>query len=87
MRYLLIATAAICPTLRRTCFRSSDAAKRATCAEPAQAGLFVYGTAGQWLPPYGQPVPQKTRAQIYRELVQAERDGQLAYLDSTIYAH
>ena len=27
----------------------------------------------------------KTRAQVYQELVQAERDGQLAALDKTIY--
>jgi hypothetical protein len=43
--------------------------------------------AGTWVAPYGQPIPGKTRAQVYHELVQAERDGQLAYLDSTIYAH
>jgi hypothetical protein len=29
---------------------------------------------------------QKTRAQVYQELVQAERDGEMQYLDSTIYA-
>ncbi|MGF6675455.1 DUF4148 domain-containing protein [Paraburkholderia sp. WSM4174] len=29
----------------------------------------------------------KTRAQVYQELVHAEQDGQLAYLNSTIYAH
>jgi hypothetical protein len=27
----------------------------------------------------------KTRAQVYAELVQAEKDGQLDYLNSTIY--
>lgn len=42
---------------------------------------------GAWVPPYGQPVAQKTRAQVYHELVQAEKDGQLAYLNSTLYAH
>ncbi|PMS27520.1 hypothetical protein C0Z16_24535 [Paraburkholderia rhynchosiae] len=44
-------------------------------------------TGGQWVPPYGQPVVPKTRAQVYQELVHAEQDGQLAYLNSTIYAH
>lgn len=43
--------------------------------------------AGGWVPPYGQPVAQKTRAQVYQELVQAQQDGQLAYLNSTVYAH
>ncbi len=42
---------------------------------------------GGWVPPYGQAVAAKTRAQVYGELVQAEKDGQLAYLNSTIYAH
>jgi hypothetical protein len=42
---------------------------------------------GQWAPPYGQPLAGKTRAQVYQELVHAEQDGQLAYLNSTVYAH
>ncbi|MEX3980575.1 DUF4148 domain-containing protein [Paraburkholderia sp. EG287A] len=42
---------------------------------------------GGWVPPYGQPVHEKTRAEVYHELVQAEQDGQLAYLNSTLYAH
>lgn len=32
--------------------------------------------AGQWM----QPVQQKTRAQVYQELVQAQQDGQMRYL-------
>lgn len=43
--------------------------------------------AGQWVAPYGQPVAGKTRAQVYQRLVQAEKDGQLSHLDSTVYAH
>ena len=42
---------------------------------------------GGWVPPYGQAVHEKTRAEVYQELVQAEQDGQLAYLNSTLYAH
>jgi hypothetical protein len=42
---------------------------------------------GAWVPPYGQAIVPKTRAQVYGELVQAEKDGQLAYLNSTVYAH
>jgi hypothetical protein len=42
---------------------------------------------GQWVPPYGQPVASKTRAEVYQELVHARQDGQLAYLNSTLYAH
>ncbi|SDH96412.1 hypothetical protein [Paraburkholderia phenazinium] len=43
--------------------------------------------AGQWVAPYGQPVAAKSRTQVYNSLVRAERDGQLSYLDSTLYAH
>jgi hypothetical protein len=43
--------------------------------------------AGTWVPPTGQAVAPKTRAEVYGELVQAEKDGQLAYLNSTVYAH
>lgn len=42
---------------------------------------------GAWVPPYGQAAAPETRAQVYGELVQAEKDGQLAYLNSTLYAH
>jgi hypothetical protein len=42
---------------------------------------------GQWVAPYGQPVTGKTREQVYQELVTAEQDGQLAYLNRTLYAH
>jgi hypothetical protein len=43
--------------------------------------------AGQWIPPDGQTVAPKTRAQVYQELVKAEQDGQLDYLDRTLYWH
>ncbi|WP_321884031.1 DUF4148 domain-containing protein [Burkholderia cepacia] len=43
--------------------------------------------AGQWVPPYGQPIHEKTRAEVYAELVHAEQDGQLKYLNSTLYSH
>jgi hypothetical protein len=42
---------------------------------------------GQWVAPYGQPVAGRTRAQVYQRLVKAEQDGQLSYLDKTVYAH
>jgi hypothetical protein len=43
--------------------------------------------SGQWVAPYGQAVASKTRAQVDQELVQSEQDGQLSYLDKTLYAH
>ena len=61
-------------------------------AQPAQSTTtFTNGATpgqnGQWVPPDGQPVASKSRAQVYQELVQARQDGQLAYLNSTVYAH
>jgi hypothetical protein len=43
--------------------------------------------AGQWVPPYGQPVTGLTRAQVYQDLVHSEQDGQLDYLNKTLYSH
>jgi ABC-type transporter MlaC component len=42
-------------------------------------------TAGQWAP--SADSASKTRAQVYGELVQAQQDGQMAYLNKTLYAH
>jgi hypothetical protein len=47
----------------------------------------VVAQTGQWIPPDGQTIAPKTRAQVYQELVGAENDGQLAYLNSTVYTH
>jgi hypothetical protein len=33
------------------------------------------------------PVAPLTRAQVYRELVRAQRDGQLAQLNRELYSH
>jgi ABC-type phosphate transport system substrate-binding protein len=54
-------------------------------SQAASNGVATSGS--QWVAPYGQPTMQKTRAQVYQELVQAEQDGQMAYLNSTVYAH
>ncbi|MBI0327098.1 DUF4148 domain-containing protein [Burkholderia plantarii] len=59
-------------------------------AQPMAAAATTNATSaqpGQWVAPYGQPVHEKTRAEVYQELVQAEQDGQLKYLNSTLYAH
>ncbi|WP_027800838.1 DUF4148 domain-containing protein [Paraburkholderia dilworthii] len=67
---------------------SPSGTQRTTDATQVASGATSAGpTGGQWVPPYGQPVAPKTRAQVYQELVHAEQDGQLAYLNSTIYAH
>lgn len=55
---------------------ATPAPRVAQAAMPAQVG--------QWVPPDEAAQP-KTRAQVYQELVQAEKDGQIAYLNSTLY--
>jgi hypothetical protein len=90
MKYLMIAIAFISATATASAFAQSNAA---TGQQPAVTTQIAANTttdvaqAGQWVPPYGQATVGKTRAQVYQELVHAEQDGQLNYLNSTIYAH
>ncbi|MFT4505590.1 DUF4148 domain-containing protein [Caballeronia sp. 15711] len=66
---------------------ATGSAFAAQTAPPAQSDQTAIQAAGQWVPPYGQAVTPKTRAEVYQELVHAEQDGQLAYLDATLYSH
>lgn len=63
----------------------ADCGPQPAAANGAQAQTKPYD--GHWVPPYGEPVHQKTRAEVYQELIDAEKDGQLDYLNSTLYAH
>jgi hypothetical protein len=55
---------------------------------PAQAPTPVtVAQAGQWVPPDGQTIAPKTRAEVYQDLVKSEQDGQLDYLNRTLYWH
>jgi hypothetical protein len=65
--------------------QTHSTAQLASADVPAATALTV--SPGQWAAPYGQPVAGKTRAQVYHELIKAEHDGQLDYLNSTVYAH
>jgi hypothetical protein len=42
---------------------------------------------GQGVQASGQPIRGKTHAEVHQELLRAERDGELTYLNSTVYAH
>ena len=69
---------------------AQDNAANSAASTPTQSAQVAQATGaqdGQWVAPYGQPVHQKTRAEVYQELVHAQQDGQLAYLNSTLYAH
>jgi len=59
----------------------------APATQVASTSTAAAQQAGQWVPPYGEASTGKTRAQVYQELVHAEQDGQLDYLNSTLYAH
>ncbi|AHI64310.1 DUF4148 domain-containing protein [Burkholderia thailandensis] len=88
MKSLLIAVAAVCAAAAVPAFAQSNASNTQQVAAAAVPGTSPsVAQSRQWVPPYGEPVHEKTRAQVYRELVQAEQDGQLAYLNSTLYAH
>jgi hypothetical protein len=95
MKFSVIAVALFGLTATASAFaQSAPAAQQQqtySTAQVASANVPVAAAAAvspsQWTPPYGQPVVEKTRAQVYHELVQAEQDGQLNYLNSTLYAH
>ncbi|QGZ66091.1 DUF4148 domain-containing protein [Paraburkholderia acidisoli] len=54
---------------------------------PATHATVPAAHAARWVPPYGTPVAGETRAEVYHDLIRAEQDGQLKYLDATLYAH
>jgi hypothetical protein len=87
MKQLLLAVALVAGATSVSAFAQQSSQPAPQVYTTAQTNANDAAGNGQWVPPYGQPTTQKTRAQVYQELVQAERDGQLAYLNSTLYAH
>ncbi|MFP6559024.1 DUF4148 domain-containing protein [Paraburkholderia sp. B3] len=69
------------------CAASAHAQTATQSAQPANAATAAATANSAVMPAYGQPVHEKTRAEVYQELVRAEQDGQLKYLNSTLYAH
>ena len=65
---------------------SAFAQDTAQAQAPAPAPVIV-AQAGQWVPPDGQTTAPKTRAEVYQDLVKSEQDGQLDYLNRTLYWH
>lgn len=91
MKSLTLAIAFIGLTATASAFAQSTSAPQQQNAAPAMQVAAnttpTVSAGGTWVAPYGQATAGKTRAQVYRELVHAENDGQLKYLNSTIYAH
>ncbi|UEP20326.1 DUF4148 domain-containing protein [Burkholderia ambifaria] len=87
MKTLLFATllCALCIALPGRAAASQSAAASATApqtlASPAPARA---SSRDAWHAP---PVTPLTRAQVYRDLVRAQRDGQLAQLNRELYSH
>ncbi|CAB3753596.1 DUF4148 domain-containing protein [Paraburkholderia solisilvae] len=86
LTFALAAGATLCAPAFAQSTAPADTNPAAAPSAPADPSSAV-SQAGQWTPPYGQPVAGKTRAEVYQELIQAEKDGQLQYLNSTLYSH
>jgi ABC-type glycerol-3-phosphate transport system substrate-binding protein len=82
MKTMMIALAFACTGLAAT--SSAFAQSAAPAQAPAPTTLTQ---TGQWVPPDGETIAPKTRAQVYQELVKSEQDGQLDYLNRTLYWH
>jgi len=85
MKTLMFATAlsALCVALpgRASATQPDTAAAPQTYAATTPAPL---SSQPAW---NARPTTPLTRAQVYRELVHAERDGQLAQLNRELYSH
>ncbi|MFC0402503.1 DUF4148 domain-containing protein [Paraburkholderia rhizosphaerae] len=55
-----------------------------TTSQNTQAVQPPVNQPGDWQPDASTGL---TRAQVYQDLVHAQQDGQISYLDHTIYAH
>jgi len=82
MKHLFLAFALVASSTCVSAFAQTPSPAQTTNGSAQVAS----NDADQWVAPYSQAPVSKTRAQVYNELVQAERDGQLAALNSTIYA-
>ncbi|MCA3779693.1 MAG: DUF4148 domain-containing protein [Burkholderia sp.] len=87
MKTLMFATllSALCVALpgRASAMPPAAAAASQTLASAAPVPLPSQ-PAWNWNTPQAAPL---TRAQVYRELIHAERDGQLAQLNRELYSH
>jgi hypothetical protein len=83
-----LAGATLCsPVFAQTSVLANTNTTASSAAPAPSAPPSSVSQAGQWTPPYGQPTTGLTRAQVYQDLVHSEQDGQLQYLNSTLYSH
>lgn len=88
MKTMMIALAFAGLAATGSAFAQSTAPAQASTQAPAQApDPVTVAQADQWVPPDGQEIAPKTRAEVYQDLVKSEQDGQLDYLNRTLYWH
>ncbi|CAN7624642.1 DUF4148 domain-containing protein [Caballeronia sp. LjRoot29] len=90
MKTMMIALTFACTGLAATdsAFAQSTAPVQVPDQISTQAAApTTLAQSGQWVPPDGETIAPKTRAEVYQELVKAEQDGQLDYLNRTLYWH
>ncbi|CAB3765175.1 DUF4148 domain-containing protein [Paraburkholderia humisilvae] len=68
------------------CAQAKDlsASEPFTTSQNTNAAQPPVNQAGNWQPDASTDL---TRAQVYHDMVHAQQDGQVNYLDRTIYAH
>ncbi|HTI18061.1 MAG TPA: DUF4148 domain-containing protein [Trinickia sp.] len=85
MKPLVFAIAVVTATACASAFAQTSSPAQSSPDSAQIASNETSAPNGRWVPPYGQPTQPKTRAQVYQELVHAENDGQMAYLNSHVY--
>lgn len=59
----------------------------ASAPTPTSVQPVPTAQGGDWAPHYGVKVQPRTHAEVYQELVHAEKDGELQHLDRSLYWH
>ncbi|WP_246279252.1 hypothetical protein [Paraburkholderia ultramafica] len=78
----MLAIALVGTTATASAFAQTDQPSHpAAPAQVAQTGA----SSSPGMASYSQPLAQKTRADVYQQLVNAMQDGEIAYLNSTVY--
>jgi len=84
MKTMMIALAFAGLATTGSAFAQNTTPAQAPAQTPAPV---IVAQAGQWVPPDGQTIAPRTRAEVYQDLVKSEQDGQLDYLNRTLYWH
>jgi hypothetical protein len=81
----LALTCVVLGTLAASTASTAFAETSPPAADTTSTSTIVAQTG--WVSPDATTSQSETREQVYQDLVHAKQDGQLAYLNSTVYAH